>query len=117
MNADRLMCQCSSLVTAHADVESQLGVCARPCVSLSCSVSETPPCPASLVYPELWHRGSCWFSEACRKFSLSAICCHYLLNDSSWIPLRSTFPSPSQGQAALTPRLLRAECEHKLGAL
>lgn len=60
MNSDRLLCLwLRTLVTAHADAGSQLRVCARLSVSVSCSVSETPPCLASLVCPVLWHRGSC----------------------------------------------------------
>lgn len=64
MDSVRLLCQwLSTLVTAHADVESQLRVCLTVRV-LVLSVPETPPCPASLVCPVLWHRGSCWLFEA-----------------------------------------------------
>lgn len=62
MNSDRLMCQVpSTLVTAHADMEGQLRVCAWLCVSLPLLCPRDTALPASLVCPELWHRGSCYF--------------------------------------------------------
>lgn len=59
MNSDRLIRQLpSSLVTAHADMESWLRGCAQPCVFLPCSAPQTPPRPAPQPFLAL-APGSC----------------------------------------------------------
>lgn len=113
MNSDRLLCQLpSTLVTAHADMESQLRVCAWLCMSLPLLCprdTALPGLPAlswalargQLLFLRLalpWH-SACWMS------SLPTSYCPLPLRDPAWIPLPSTFPPPNQGKADFTPPL------------
>lgn len=62
MNSDTLTSQVpSTLLTARADLESQLRGCAWLCMSLSLVCPETPPCLASLCSASV---GQLLFSKA-----------------------------------------------------
>lgn len=115
MNSDRLTSQVpSTLLTACADLESQLRGCARLCMSLSLLCprdTALPGLPGVACALPVW--GSCssprltlprlsayWVS------SLPTVRCHLPLDDLAWIPLHCTFPTPVKEKLIQPPNSL-----------
>ena len=101
-----------TLAPAHADMESQLRVCVRLCVTLPLQSQRHRPtrrpwsAPRSAQGPLLFSKTYSVLTLGWLRVQPFHICCHLPPpNDPAWMPLPSTFSTSSPGKANLTPEL------------